>query len=774
MRFVLRLIPLLIPLGGCYDFAALSLPAGDAAPDDQWQAVPDLTQSPAPDLVHDALPPPSDRAMPDLTMPDFTMPDLAMPDLAMPDLTMPDLTIPDLTMRDLVTVDLTSDLTMVVCGCPVGNGLVCCNGACINILTDKSNCGGCGLVCSSNHITTPTCSNGSCNGTCESGWADCDNNKQTNGCETYTLTNVADCGGCGIACSTVNDNATCNNGSCAISCFQGYADCDSNVATGCETNLMTDPSHCASCTNLCKYMNAVAGCSGGVCYLATCDAGFGNCNNNASDGCEANLSTDANNCGSCGTLCASINGTGACVSGACKESCVSGFGDCDGNSANGCETNLSNNTSHCGSCTNVCPTGNTCSNGLCFNGGCISPNTACNGTCYNLNTDPNHCGSCTNVCAAGLSCCNGACTNTSSDPNHCGSCTSACIGGASCCSGACANLNTDPNHCGTCATVCPANQTCSGGLCIGMTCSPGFTSCNGACYNLGSDPMHCGGCTNVCATGDACCTGACANLGTDVNHCGACGRACTQIGWANVATYNCSGGNCSIASCTTPFADCNGSNLDGCEANLETDPQHCGTCMTDCSLAGWANVATYSCSSGGCGIGSCATGFADCNGITSDGCETDINNDPTNCGGCNAVCASGFSCANGTCTPPPDMAGTAPPDMARSGGKDMVAAPMTWNVAVGPGGSFSFSPSTLTIRVGDTVVWTWMTSGHTVTSGSGCVANNVFCSPNDVGCGNNPSNAGFTYSHTFNTIGTFPYFCVPHCGAGMIGTITVQ
>jgi len=98
----------------------------------------------------------------------------------------------------------------------------------------------------------------------------------------------------------------------------------------------------------------------------------------------------------------------------------------------------------------------------------------------------------------------------------------------------------------------------------------------------------------------------------------------------------------------------------------------------------------------------------------------------------------------------------------------------THMVLVGSDG-FSFSPSSLTIQVGDTVEWSWSSSGHTVTSGSQCSADGQFCSPSDSNCASTPpSNQGATYSHTFSAAGTFPYFCIPHCDFGMVGTIVVQ
>jgi plastocyanin len=103
------------------------------------------------------------------------------------------------------------------------------------------------------------------------------------------------------------------------------------------------------------------------------------------------------------------------------------------------------------------------------------------------------------------------------------------------------------------------------------------------------------------------------------------------------------------------------------------------------------------------------------------------------------------------------------------------SGPMTFTVLVAPGDSHTFSPPTLAVRAGDTVRWVWEADGHTVTSGSGGNADDLFCSPSDGQCAGSPtSRAGSTYDHRFTTPGTFPYFCRPHVGSGMIGTIDVQ
>jgi plastocyanin len=100
-----------------------------------------------------------------------------------------------------------------------------------------------------------------------------------------------------------------------------------------------------------------------------------------------------------------------------------------------------------------------------------------------------------------------------------------------------------------------------------------------------------------------------------------------------------------------------------------------------------------------------------------------------------------------------------------------------------------YEPETLTVSVGDTVTWENVGSiGHSVTAyedeipdGAEYFASGGFDSeqaakdayaPGDTDAGDIPG--GESWEHTFETAGTYEYFCIPHEQAGMVGTIEVQ
>jgi formylglycine-generating enzyme required for sulfatase activity len=110
-------------------------------------------------------------------------------------------------------------------------------------------------------------------------------------------------------------------------------------------------------------------CAGGVCKISQCTPYYEDCDSVDANGCEVALWTDPNNCNSCGAKCDATGGTPSCVLGACKIACSSGYGDCDGDVSNGCETNTTT-SSHCGVCGIACTGDQVCSNNTCIAPSC--------------------------------------------------------------------------------------------------------------------------------------------------------------------------------------------------------------------------------------------------------------------------------------------------------------------------------------------------------------------------------------------------------------------
>ncbi len=470
------------------------------------------------------------------------------------------------------------------------------NGCETDLRTAVTNCGRCGNPCPVPPNAMATCTMGMCGLQCLPNFADCNMNP-ADGCETDLRASATNCGRCGMVCTSPNGNAACVGGACTVAmCSPGFGDCDNMPANGCETNLNTTVGSCGMCNRACPMpANGVAGCVGGMC-TGTCNPGFADCNRNLVDGCEVNTRTDAMNCGSCGRGCNLANAVSDCADGSCRlVRCNPGFADCDGNPLNGCEVNLQTSLTHCGRCGNVCPVpaggGPTCIAGVCGVGNCIRPLADCNmnpgdGCEVNTDIDALNCGSCNSRCVAaqnssplcrGAQCLIGPCnpgfgncdgidpngceTNIQNDARNCGACGRVCgpfanavagcgmsncnivscnAGFANCdnvvATGCEVNIGNDASNCGGCGVACPAGQTCNGGAC---GCPAGTTLCNGACVNTQNNAANCGMCNRACAAAQTCvagncqcaagqtlCGAACVDIQTSAGNCGACGRAC--------------------------------------------------------------------------------------------------------------------------------------------------------------------------------------------------------------------------------------------------------
>ncbi|AKU94904.1 Tryptophan synthase alpha chain [Labilithrix luteola] len=220
-----------------------------------------------------------------------------------------------------------------VCGCPAGKTFcpACKADACVDTTNDDNNCGGCYNSCP----TSPD-----------------------DGCSVKPKDTFYGC-----------SNSQCG----ALKCKGGTADCNGDIpkkgclSDGCEVDFATrDPKNCGACGNECKPDEECRadGNNGLQCLKKCADSGRTRCEK----GC-ADLLSDPENCGDCEMRCPSFgNDKAACRKGVCVTECADGFGDCDGNPLNGCEARLDNNPLHCGAC------GVTCNYGAgqpCIEGKCL-------------------------------------------------------------------------------------------------------------------------------------------------------------------------------------------------------------------------------------------------------------------------------------------------------------------------------------------------------------------------------------------------------------------
>ncbi|GAB4114626.1 MAG: hypothetical protein OHK0013_49380 [Sandaracinaceae bacterium] len=92
-----------------------------------------------------------------------------------------------------------------------------------------------------------------------------------------------------------------------------------------------DPEHCGRCERRCEALpGAIAFCARGVCVPAVCRPGFGNCDGDRTNGCETAVDEDPLHCGRCERVCPSApNAEPVCRRGACLLDCASGFEDCE-------------------------------------------------------------------------------------------------------------------------------------------------------------------------------------------------------------------------------------------------------------------------------------------------------------------------------------------------------------------------------------------------------------------------------------------------------------
>ncbi len=359
---------------------------------------------------------------------------------------------------------------------------------------------------------------------------------------------------CDIKCP---NNMHCQNDQCV--CDNNFADCNNDLTDGCEADLMSLKT-CGSCTNDCSKPSLGADefmCVNGECVVSKCSEGRADCNKKGNDGCEIYLTDDPKNCSKCGFDCGNNS---VCNNGKCD--CEKGYANCNMDLNDGCEQDISNDNSHCGGCNNKCGPNSSCSNQKC-------------------------------ICSYGYEDCNGL----NSD-------------------GCEIRIFEDKYHCGTCENDCTklsgvSSAKCDTGTCVIIECQMGYGNCdnynsNGCEANFSTDPHHCGDCATDCGNNSAC--------------------------------------NNKICGCKTDYANCDTNWSNGCEIFFNDD-KTCGTtCQNIINCNSNAKCVNHSCQ--------CVSPFANCNNLWDDGCEIDTSTDRLNCGTCKSTCIKinySGTCINSKC-----------------------------------------------------------------------------------------------------------------------------
>jgi len=466
-------------------------------------------------------------------------------------------------------------------------------------------------------------------GACDPGWGNCDGDPE-NGCELDVTADPDNCGGCGIVCNFQNGSGACIDGECVIDgCDEGFADCNGDGTDGCEADLNNDPENCSACGTVCESEHGIAGCDNGMCVIDSCVAPWQDCDNDPTNGCEVDLTTDPDNCGACREICGPyVHSTPGCENSECViDSCDIGWGDCDGIVLNGCEADVSNDDENCGACGVSClelpyTTEASCVDNECVITGCVDGWGNCDGNGFNgcesfLDNDPLNCGTCGNACTYEHGV--GECSGGSCSLAECEYGWGDCNNDAA--DGCETHLINDVDNCGGCGYACNlshASAECLDAFCIVDECDAGFANCNYANED---------GCE--------------VNVNDDVENCGACESVCDL----DNAMALCVNGGCVVGSCDDGWGNCDGEAANGCEVDLLNTLEHCGECDNACAF----DSAGAECVQGSCEMGDCETGYADCNDDSSDGCEIELGSDDDNCGACGRTCGEGQECSNAAC-----------------------------------------------------------------------------------------------------------------------------
>lgn len=321
--------------------------------------------------------------------------------------------------------------------------------------------------------------------------------KENQGCcaQGCTLLSIdtQNCGKCGITCEA---DEVCRNAACI--------DRDKEIPAGDAI--------------ICNGVEVVPS-KIGMFDCTRCMAGRADCNDNLTDGCEADL--QALNMKTC-------------------SDCRPNYGNCNDDPSDGCELNLLDDALNCGACDAACGDSESCYRGSCVTK-CMGDEAFClaeNGVlqCRDLKNDPSNCGGCDRQCESfdgtSVACQNGTCVYTCDAGQNCSSVDLEPI---------CTQLQTDAKNCGACGHQCQTaktlnvnSATCSDGSCE-LQCQKNFGDCdndptNGCEQSLRFDAKHCGACNNTCAAPNVCIEGSCCQKQCNGKTCGSdgCGGLCGE------------------------------------------------------------------------------------------------------------------------------------------------------------------------------------------------------------------------------------------------------
>lgn len=182
---------------------------------------------------------------------------------------------------------------------------------------------------------------------------------------------------CGGTCGA---GTACENGQCRVAGMDaGATHEDQHTADmGMDAGAMDevaapnddvplDVSHdrgpCTSHASCPPIAHALVVCVAGGCLFSRCADGWGNCDGNTANGCEVNIVGDLANCGECGRRCPPDDPgrpslVNICSGGGCSRRCAAEFDNCDRTLDNGCE--YLGSTPNCGACGVRCDPSRSC------------------------------------------------------------------------------------------------------------------------------------------------------------------------------------------------------------------------------------------------------------------------------------------------------------------------------------------------------------------------------------------------------------------------------